>query len=72
MSLIEILYLYGLVIILILLLSFMIYFKYFMKSVVWCINTTRDICKEPDGFIKFGQTAFILLSWFCFLVLNED
>lgn len=35
----------------------------------WFFNQVRDICKEPEGFIKFGQVTFILLSWSCFIVI---
>ncbi|MEK6949558.1 MAG: hypothetical protein AABX34_05010 [Nanoarchaeota archaeon] len=37
-------------------------FKWFFKQV-------RSIAREPEGFIKFGQTAFILLSWSVFFIL---
>ncbi|MBU0627988.1 MAG: hypothetical protein KKC75_02270 [Nanoarchaeota archaeon] len=33
----------------------------------WFFRQVRDICKEPEGIIKFGQISFILLSWGCFL-----
>ena len=37
-------------------------FKWFFKQV-------RSIAREPEGFIKFGQTTFILLSWSVFFIL---
>jgi len=37
-------------------------FKWFFKQV-------RSIAREPEGFIKFGQTAFILLSWSVFFII---
>jgi len=33
----------------------------------WFFGQVREICKEPEGIIKFGQIVFILLSWGCFL-----
>tara|TARA_B100000315_G_scaffold237825_1_gene254977 strand:+ start:365 stop:703 length:339 start_codon:yes stop_codon:yes gene_type:complete len=35
----------------------------------WFFGQVREICKEPEGFVKFGQVAFIVLSWGCFLVI---
>lgn len=35
----------------------------------WFFSQVRDICREPEGFIKFGQITFILLSWGCFLII---
>ena len=37
-------------------------FKWFFKQV-------RSIARESEGFIKFGQTTFILLSWSVFSIL---
>lgn len=37
-------------------------FKWFFKEV-------RSIARESEGFIKFGQTVFILLSWSVFFIL---
>jgi len=35
----------------------------------WFFNQVRDICKEPEGIIKFGQITFIVLSWGCFIFI---
>ena len=35
----------------------------------WFFEEVRDICKRPEGIIKFVQIAFILLSWGCFLFI---
>tara|TARA_Y100000310_G_C20539578_1_gene742539 strand:+ start:219 stop:662 length:444 start_codon:yes stop_codon:yes gene_type:complete len=35
----------------------------------WFFGQVREICKEPEGIIKFGQISFILLSWSCFLFI---
>jgi|TARA_B100001964_G_C14109285_1_gene542993 hypothetical protein len=35
----------------------------------WFFGQVREICKEPEGIIKFGQITFILLSWSCFLFI---
>jgi len=35
----------------------------------WFFGQVREICREPEGFIKFGQVTFIVLSWSCFLVI---
>ena len=35
----------------------------------WFFKQVRSIAREPEGFIKFGQTAFILLSWSVFFII---
>ena len=35
----------------------------------WFFGQIRQICKEPEGIIKFGQTTFIVLSWGCFIFI---
>lgn len=35
----------------------------------WFFAQVRDICRESEGFIKFGQITFVLLSWGCFVII---
>tara|TARA_Y100000310_G_scaffold324825_1_gene387198 strand:+ start:626 stop:1039 length:414 start_codon:yes stop_codon:yes gene_type:complete len=46
---------------------FLLIILFFMFK--WFFGQVREICKEPEGFVKFGQVAFIVLSWGCFLVI---
>jgi hypothetical protein len=35
----------------------------------WFFLQVRSIAKESEGFIKFGQSTFVLLSWGVFFIL---
>ena len=46
---------------------FLLIILFFMFK--WFFGQVREICREPEGFIKFGQVAFIILSWGCFIII---
>lgn len=51
----------------IIILTLLIILLFFMFQ--WFFKEVRDIARAPQGFIKFGQITFILLSWGAFLVI---